>query len=236
MPSLKDEEPDLERQVDAKDHQRDENGRRGEIAARSRRRRRPRVPSPCAWSAVLGNLAEAAKEQPDGAAPADRGPAEDLRSHLLIVVATADAAFAAASTARSSNWRGSASARSRRRQDVKILTIGKKGRRATKPRIRRDDDRPCRSRRRFGSSAIADAQAIAAKVFALFNDGEFDICTLFYNQFKSVISQIPRGAATDPGGVQASRGRESRDRRAIDAISNMSRTRRRSSRICCRSR
>ena len=35
------------------------------------------------------------------------------------------------------------------------------------------------------------AQPIAAKVIELFDNGEFDVCTLFYSRFKSVIAQIP---------------------------------------------
>jgi F-type H+-transporting ATPase subunit gamma len=35
------------------------------------------------------------------------------------------------------------------------------------------------------------AEDIAAKLTARFEAGEFDICTLFYSRFKSVISQIP---------------------------------------------
>ena len=35
------------------------------------------------------------------------------------------------------------------------------------------------------------AKPIADKVIALFENGEFDVCTLFYSRFKSVISQIP---------------------------------------------
>ncbi len=39
--------------------------------------------------------------------------------------------------------------------------------------------------------AFATAQPIAAKVIDLFEAGEFDVCTLFFARFKSVISQIP---------------------------------------------
>jgi F-type H+-transporting ATPase subunit gamma len=39
--------------------------------------------------------------------------------------------------------------------------------------------------------AFADAQPIADKVIALFEDGEFDVCTLFFARFKSPIMQIP---------------------------------------------
>jgi F-type H+-transporting ATPase subunit gamma len=36
-----------------------------------------------------------------------------------------------------------------------------------------------------------NAQAIAEKVIARFNNFEFDVCTLFFSRFRSVIAQIP---------------------------------------------
>jgi len=38
---------------------------------------------------------------------------------------------------------------------------------------------------------FVNAEDIAKKVIARFNDGEFDVCTLFYSRFKSVIAQLP---------------------------------------------
>ena len=39
--------------------------------------------------------------------------------------------------------------------------------------------------------SFAQAEQIAEKIFGMFDGGEFDVCTLFYSEFKSVISQIP---------------------------------------------
>jgi F-type H+-transporting ATPase subunit gamma len=73
---------------------------------------------------------------------------------------------------------------------VKILTVGKKGR----EQMRRD----------FAANLVghvdlsevkrvgyANAQAIAQDILARFEGGEFDVATIFYNRFQSVISQIP---------------------------------------------
>eukprot|EP01038_Epipyxis_sp_PR26KG_P017118 gene17119-biopygen4961 len=38
---------------------------------------------------------------------------------------------------------------------------------------------------------FTNADAIGRKVIGMFERGEFDVCTLFYSEFKSVISQIP---------------------------------------------
>jgi F-type H+-transporting ATPase subunit gamma len=38
---------------------------------------------------------------------------------------------------------------------------------------------------------FSHAQMIAAKILKLFDDGQFDVCTVFYSEFKSVITQKP---------------------------------------------
>jgi F-type H+-transporting ATPase subunit gamma len=73
---------------------------------------------------------------------------------------------------------------------VKILCVGKKG----FDILRRDfgaliiDRVDLREVKQIG---FANADMIARKVIGLFNDGQFDVCTLFYSQFKSVIAQVP---------------------------------------------
>ena len=73
---------------------------------------------------------------------------------------------------------------------VKILTVGKKGR----EQLRRDlgdhfvGHVDLSEVKRVG---YANAQAIAKDILARFDAGEFDVATLFFNRFQSVISQIP---------------------------------------------
>lgn len=73
---------------------------------------------------------------------------------------------------------------------VKILTVGKKGR----EQLRRDLDSNMVGHidlsdvKRVG---YANAQNIAREVLARFEAGEFDVATIFYNRFQSVISQVP---------------------------------------------
>lgn len=72
---------------------------------------------------------------------------------------------------------------------VKILPVGRKGR----EQIKRD----------FGANLIdgfeglgrkgitfPEADSVAAKITAMFEAGEFDVCTVVYNRFQSAISQI----------------------------------------------
>jgi F-type H+-transporting ATPase subunit gamma len=40
-----------------------------------------------------------------------------------------------------------------------------------------------------------------AKGAGLFDAGEFDVCTLFYSEFKSVISQVPTAQQLIPANV-----------------------------------
>jgi F-type H+-transporting ATPase subunit gamma len=92
-------------------------------------------------------------------------------------------------------------------KDVKIMTVGRKGydqlRRQFESRIVERTD--LRSVRVIG---FEHAEDIAQKVLARFGAGEFDIATLFYAQFKSVVSQVPTAQqvipAKPPEGAQAS--------------------------------
>ncbi|MQW85777.1 F0F1 ATP synthase subunit gamma [Sinorhizobium saheli] len=73
---------------------------------------------------------------------------------------------------------------------VKIICVGKKG----FDILRREfasliiDRIDLREVKKIG---FENADRIGHKVIELFEKGEFDVCTLFYSEFKSVISQIP---------------------------------------------
>ncbi|GGB05705.1 F0F1 ATP synthase subunit gamma [Allosediminivita pacifica] len=75
-------------------------------------------------------------------------------------------------------------------KEVKILTVGKKGR----EQLKRDwgdafvGHVDLSDVKRIG---YADAQGIAKDVLTRFDNGEFDVATLFYSKFHSVISQEP---------------------------------------------
>jgi len=83
---------------------------------------------------------------------------------------------------------------------VKILCVGKKGR----DQLRRDhaskivDTLDLSKSKKIG---FAEAQEIADRVLAMFEAGEFDVATIFFNNFKSVISQIPTAQQLIPAMV-----------------------------------
>jgi F-type H+-transporting ATPase subunit gamma len=85
---------------------------------------------------------------------------------------------------------------------VKILCVGRKGR----DQLRRLyghmilDTFEMQGVKRIGFS---DARAIGKRVLELFDAGEFDVATLFYSRFKSVISQIPTAQQLVPAKPEA---------------------------------
>ncbi len=54
--------------------------------------------------------------------------------------------------------------------------------------------------------AFGNAHEIAGKVLSMFDDGEFDVATLFYSEFQSVIWQIPTALQIIPANVASSDG------------------------------
>jgi F-type H+-transporting ATPase subunit gamma len=75
-------------------------------------------------------------------------------------------------------------------KQVKFFCVGRKG----YEQLRRNFEKQIvehvdlRSVRQLG---FVNAEDIANKVIARFEAGEFDVCTLFYSRFKSVIAQVP---------------------------------------------
>jgi len=73
---------------------------------------------------------------------------------------------------------------------VKILAVGRKG----AAFLRREFGSRLAAEISFaGKKAVGfeDAAEIAAKITAMLDNGEFDVCALLYNRFRSVITQIP---------------------------------------------
>ena len=83
---------------------------------------------------------------------------------------------------------------------VKIICVGKKG----YDILRREfasliiDRVDLREVKKIG---FENADQIGKKIIGLFDKGEFDVCTLFYSEFKSVISQVPTALQLIPAAV-----------------------------------
>jgi F-type H+-transporting ATPase subunit gamma len=85
---------------------------------------------------------------------------------------------------------------------VKFFLVGKKGydilRREFEPLIvERTDFRNVRS------ISYAEAQRVADRVLGMFDEGAFDVATLFYSRFQSVMSQVPTARRLIPAELPA---------------------------------
>ncbi len=171
--------------------------RRAEEAAKAARPYTERM------EGVLANLTASAKDNPNAPALL-RGTGAD-KTHLLIV-ATADKGLCGAFNSSIVRLAREHIVRLQSEgKTVKIITVGRKGADQLK--------------RLYGGLIVwktdftavkaigfAQAQEIASKALAMFDAGEFDVATLFYGRFKSVVSQIPTAQqfvpAVAPEGVK----------------------------------
>ena len=88
---------------------------------------------------------------------------------------------------------------------VKILTVGKKGADILKRGLAKHMGEQI-SLRDVKQLGYATAQDIGAKILAMYADGEFDIATLFYSRFQSVISQVPTAQQIIPAKFEKAEG------------------------------
>ncbi|MBB2960514.1 F0F1 ATP synthase subunit gamma [Methylobacterium sp. R2-1] len=88
---------------------------------------------------------------------------------------------------------------------VKIITVGKKGLDVLRRQFR---DQIIASRDIRGNKPVdyPFAAEIADDILARFEAGEFDVATLFYSEFRSVISQIPTAQRIIPAELPAADG------------------------------
>ncbi|MTI00268.1 F0F1 ATP synthase subunit gamma [Roseibium sp. RKSG952] len=137
---------------------------------------------------VLANLAVAFEGRDD--APKLMAGTGNDQTHLLII-ATAERGLCGGFNTNIAK-RGREHARSLIAQGktVKIICVGKKGFDA----IKRDLGQyviETVELRGVKNVQFANADEVGRKVLAMYEAGEFDVCTLFYSHFKSVIAQEP---------------------------------------------
>jgi F-type H+-transporting ATPase subunit gamma len=150
--------------------------------------------------AVIANIATAAAGSP-GAPTLLAGTGKD-QVHLLLVCTGERGLSGAFNSSIVRLARERALSLMNEGKEVKFFCVGRKG----YEQLRRLFDRQIvehldlRSVRQLG---FVNAEDIARKVIARFNAGEFDVCTLFYSRFKSVIAQIPTAQQIIPLLVEA---------------------------------
>lgn len=137
---------------------------------------------------VLANVSAGAVGNPS-ASPLLVGTGRD-QVHLL-VVCTAERGLCGAFNASIARLaRDKARSLIAAGKTVKIICVGKKG----NDLLRRQFDKMIIDfidLRHVKNIGFADADAIGQKILTLFHAGEFDVCSLFFSRFRSVIAQIP---------------------------------------------
>src|SRR5215468_1142346 len=154
-------------------------------------------------SAVIANIASAAAGSPG--APTLLGGTGRDQVHLLLVCTGERGLSGAFNSSIVRLARERALALMNEGKEVKFFCVGRKGyeqlRRLFDKQIVEHTD--LRAVRQLG---FVNAEDIAKKVLARFDAGEFDVCTLFFSQFKSVISQLPTAQQIIPLVVEGAPG------------------------------
>ncbi len=83
------------------------------------------------------------------------------------------------------------------RKELKIITVGSKGNDQLK-RVYGDKIIENISFKESKNANYFDADKVGKMVIEKFEASEFDVCTIFYNQFKNVITQIPQAQQIIP--------------------------------------
>ena len=165
--------------------------RRAQTAAQSAR------PYATRMAAVIANLA--AGVTGDGAPKLLVGTGSTQRH--LVVVATSDRGLAGGfntTIVRAARQRIDALLADGK--DVRIMTMGRKARDQLK---RLHASRIIESFEVGGNPSLAVADGVSARIQELFEAGETDVVTLFFSQFKSVVTQTPTARQLIPAEVQA---------------------------------
>ena len=149
-------------------------------------------------STVIGNLANAMNGQA-GAPTLLTGTGFD-ETHLLIVATAERGLCGGFNSSIAKLAREHADRLIAQGKTVKIFTVGKKGNDALK-RVYGKYIVEHVDFRSVKQMSFAEAQAVAHKVLNMFHNGEFDVATLFFSEFKSVISQKPTALRLIPADV-----------------------------------
>ncbi len=85
----------------------------------------------------------------------------------------------------------------KKNKTLKIITVGSKG----NDQLKRNFSKyiiESISYKHLKKITVNEASELTSKVIKMFENGEFDVCTIFYNKFKSVISQEPQAQKLIP--------------------------------------
>jgi len=151
--------------------------------------------------AVLSNLSVALEGQ-QGASPLMVGTGND-KTHLLIIATAERGLCGGFNSSIAKKAREHASKLEKAGKTVKMICVGKKGYDALKSGYGSKiiDVVDFKHMRQIG---FENAKEVSTKVLGMFENGEFDVCTLFFSEFESVISQIPTALQLIPASIEVS--------------------------------
>ena len=154
-------------------------------------------------SEVLGNLSAGVAGQA-GAPTLMVGNGKD-DVHLLVVCTAERGLCGGFNSSIAKKAREEANKLMRDGKTVKFLCVGRKGHDILKRMFASQiigfiDFRSVRQ------LAFSEAEVVADKVLALFEAGEFDVCTLFFSTFQSVVSQVPTAQRLIPADFDIEEG------------------------------
>jgi F-type H+-transporting ATPase subunit gamma len=149
---------------------------------------------------VLANIAASVENNP-GAPRLLTGTGSD-RSHLLLVCTGERGLCGPFNSAIVRLARERANALMAEGKHVKFVCVGRKGFDQLK---RQYEDRIIETvdLRAVRQIKFENASGIGRKIIALFDAGQFDVCTLFFSRFKSVIAQVPTAQQLIPAVIPA---------------------------------
>ena len=97
---------------------------------------------------------------------------------------------------------------------VKILCVGKKG----FDQLKRNFEKYIVDLIEFRTvkqMSFNEAETVAKRVLGMFDAGEFDVATVFYSRFRSVIAQIPTAQQLIPADISAAEGKPASSSNAV---------------------
>ena len=155
------------------------------------------------FNAVMGGLTASAAASGQGPKLLT-GTGSD-QTHLLVVMTSERGLCGGFNSTIVRLARAKANALIEAGKTVKILTVGKKGR----EQLKRDFEANLVGHvdmsdvKKLG---YGDARGVAQDVLARFEAGEFDVATVFYSAFQSVISQVPTAVQIIPAAFEQEEG------------------------------
>ena len=148
---------------------------------------------------VMANIAAAIGDDTSSAPKLLAGTGSD-QNHLLIIATAERGLCGGFNSSIARLGRDKARELKAAGKNVKILCVGKKG--ADVLRSEFDDIMlPLVDLREVKNVGYNNASDIAHQVLGMFDAGEFDVATLFYSEFKSVISQVPTAQQIIPPSI-----------------------------------